>query len=313
MARAFCKQVQSNVRLQDITSSKPVTQLGLSAARHLPPRAGYGLANTIVRLIASRKPQLYFVVQRNLRQVLGPEVDQATLDELTYRLFKHAGMTYYDFFHALGLSAAELAQVMPIPGRVLDRIDDARATGRGVLLLGMHLSNFDLGLLSFGAHGLPVQALSLANPQAGTHILNELRAKAGFEITPIAPESLRQAIRRLKRGGIVITGVDRPIANDRELVPFFSREAYLPLGPARLALLTGAAVFLGACHHTPASGYVIEVLGPLEMVHSGDRQADIYNNTCRFAAFMEAQVRAYPEQWMMFHPFWPENEQGSTT
>ncbi len=298
------------MRLQDITSSKPVTQLGLLLARILPPRMGYSLTRSAAWLIANRKPQLYFTVQENLRQVRGSAADEETLESLTYQLFRHAGMTYYDFFHAVGQSPARLAQLMPVPQAVLDQIQTARAEGHGVLLLGMHLSNFDLAILSFGAHGLPVQALSLADPQAGFHILNKLRAEAGFEITPISPDSLRQAIRRLKSGGIVMTGIDRPDPQDRALVPLFGREAYLPLGPARLALLTRAKVFLGACHYSPTSGYAIIVEGPLEMSNSGNRQADIYSNTCRFAAFMESQICAYPEQWMMFHPFWPLVEIG---
>ncbi len=298
------------MRLQDVTSSKPVTRLGLLLARVLPPRIGYSLTRGAAWLIANRKPQLYFTVQNNLRQVLGRAADEETLQTLTYRLFCHAGMTYYDFFHAVGQSPARLAQIMPIPETVIENIRAVRAEGCGALILGIHMSNFDLGILSFGAHGLPIQALSLANPQAGFHLLNQLRAEAGFEITPISPDSLRQAIRRLKKGGIVMTGVDRPDPQDRALVPLFGREAYLPLGPARLALLTGAKIFLGACHYSPASGYIIEVEGPLDVMRSGDRQADIYQNTCRFAAFMEAQIRAYPEQWMMFHPFWPQDEKG---
>ncbi len=298
------------MRLQDVTSSKPVINLGLLLARVLPPRLGHRLTDSIAWLIANRKPQLYDTVQENLRQVIGSTADQEHLETLTHRLFRHAGMTYYDFFHALGQTPAKLAQKMPIPDDFIASIQGARTKDRGVLILGMHLSNFDLALISFGAHGLPIQALSLANPQAGFRILNQLRAEAGFEITPISPDSLRQAIRRLRKGGIVLTGVDRPDPQDRALVPFFGRDAYIPLGPARLALLTRASVFLGACHYTPESGYAIVIEGPLEMVNSGNRQADIYTNTCRFAAFMEAQIQAYPEQWMMFHPFWPQDEEG---
>jgi len=295
------------MRLEDITSSKPVTQLGLYLAQSLPPRLGYAFVRAVVWLITVIKPRLYFIVRKNLHQVMNQKMGQADLNALTHRLFLHAGMTYYDFFHAVGKSPERIAKMMPIPSSVLDQIQAMQAEKRGVLILGMHLSNFDLALISFGAHGLPVQALSLANPQPGFHILNELRARSGFEITPICPESLRQAIRNLKGGGYVITGMDWPVPNDQALIPFFGREAYLPLGPARLALLSRAVVFLAACHHTPEYGYAIDVIGPIEMLNSGNRQEDIYHNTCRFANFMEEQVRMYPEQWMMFHPFWPEN------
>jgi KDO2-lipid IV(A) lauroyltransferase len=167
------------------------------------------------------------------------------------------------------------------------------------------MSNFDLTFLALGAHRLPIQILSLADPQAGVHIQNRLRHEAGLEITPITPESLRAAIRRLKSGGLVLTGADRPIPQDRELVEFFGRPAYLPVGPARLAMMTGATVVVGACHYDPDEGYVLDATWPVEMARTGDRRQDTLTNTRRIAAIVEGYVRAHPQQWMMFHPFWP--------
>ena len=310
------------MRLQDFISSKPMTQLGIVLGRFMPRRAGYGLARIVAGLIARRKPEVYWTVYANLRQVVGPGADDLALHRMTYQVFFHAGQTYYDFFHAVGQPKEVLAEAVLIPDEVLAFIRAETARGRGVLVLAPHMSNFDLLGLSVGAQGLPMQMLSLANPQAGFHLLNYLRATAGFEVTPITPESLRAAIRRLKSGGIVLTGVDRPIlrlacpehsrrAQDtvpegRELVEFFGRPAYLPVGPVRLALMTGALVIMGSCYYEPGKGYGLKVTEPLEMIRTGDRRRDILANVRRVADILEEHVRARPEQWMMFHPFWPE-------
>ena len=191
------------MQLEDVTSSKTVIRAGLALARILPSRPGRAVADGIARLILARRPPLVNTVRANLRQVLGPAADEAIVDEMSARQLRHAAMTYYDFFHAVGRSAAELAEVMPVPAATVDEILSISAAGQGVLILGMHQSNFDLALLAFGAHGLPpVQGLSLADPPAGFRLLNELRTDAGFEITPISPASVRQAVRRLKRGGL---------------------------------------------------------------------------------------------------------------
>ena len=295
---------------EDFLRHPAVVNLGLALGRYLPRPAGYGIARALAWYIAYRKPPTYHTVQANLRQILGLEADQTLLDELVFKLYLQAGKCYYDFFHAAGKSPSALKQLVNIPAATIKKIKDEYARGHGVLILGMHMSNFDLAGVTLAAHGLPIQLLSLAEPPPDVILFNELRAEAGFEITPITPDSLRQAIRRLRAGGIVGTGADRPVPEDRELIPFFGREAYLPQGPARLALLTGATVFLGACHHSPDSGYVVEVLGPLEVIKTGDRRADIYNFTCRLAAFMEEQIRAYPEQWMIFNPVWPAHGGG---
>jgi lauroyl/myristoyl acyltransferase len=299
------------MRLQDFISSKPMTRLGIVLGRYMPRRMGYGLARIAAGVISHRKPEVYWIVRANLRQILGPEADDLALHRRTHQVFFHAGQTYYDFFHAIGQPKEVLAEAVPIPDEILALARAETARGQGVLVLVAHMSNFDLLGLSVGTRDLPIQILSLANPQAGFHLLNYLRAKAGFEITPITPQSLRAAIRRLKSGGIVLTGVDWPIPEDRELIEFFGRPAYLPVGPVRLALMTGALVIMASCYHEPDRGYALKVAEPFEMTRTGDRRRDILTNVRRVADILEQHVRARPEQWMMFHPFWPERGNGN--
>jgi lauroyl/myristoyl acyltransferase len=294
------------MRFQDLTSSRPATQLGLFLSQHMPPWMGYGIAQLAAKIIARQKPEIYWTVRDNLRQIVGSSVDDGVLHEKTRQVFAHAGQAYYDFFRAVGQPPQVLAEAVRVPETVIECMRSEMAQGRGVLLLGIHLSNFDLAILALGAQKLPIQALSLADPGAGVRVMNRLRAAAGFELTPIAPESLRAAIRRLRNGGIVVTGVDRPIPQDRELIEFFGRLAYLPVGPARLALMTGATVLVGGCSYDPDEGYCLEYTGPVEMVRTGDRRQDILVNARRIAIVVEEHIRARPEQWLMFHPFWPE-------
>jgi len=294
------------MRLQDLISSKPMTQVGLFIGRYTPRWVGYGLARVAAGVIGRKKPGIYWTVQANLRQILGAEADDTTLHRTTQGVFYHAGQTYYDFFHTIRQSPGVWVRAIRMPHQVIELIRAEYGRGKGVLLLSSHMSNFDLAGLAVGSLGLPIQMLSLANPEAGFHILNYLRSQGGFDVTPITPESLRAAIRRLKEGGIVTTGMDRPIPEDRELIQFFGRPAYLPVGPARLALMTGATVVMGSCHYEPGEGYVLQAVGPVEMVRSGNRRQDVLTNTRRLAIILEDFVRAHPDQWMMFHPFWPD-------
>ncbi len=296
------------MRLQDFFSSRMVTQGGMRLAKVAPRWVGYGLARFAAALIARAQPGLYHVVQANLRQIMGPQVDPDLLAAKTQAVFAHAGQTYYDFFHAVDDDAAAIAREIVVPPDIVAAIRAEIAQGHGCLILGAHMSNFDLGILALGTQGLPIQALSLANPNEGFVVLNRLRAKWGLEITPITPQSLRQAIRRLKAGGIVMTAFDRPIPDDQHLIPFFGRPAYFALGPARLAVMTRAKVFMGCCHYVAGQGYVLHAQ-PIEMVDTGDKQNDIETNACRMAEVLEGYVRQHPEQWMMFHPFWPNGNE----
>jgi KDO2-lipid IV(A) lauroyltransferase len=293
------------VRLQDLASSKAVIRLGLFLAQHAPPWMGHGLARIAAALIVRCKPGIYRTVRTNLRQI-DPQADDAALREMVRQVFCHAVRGHYDFFRAIDGPPETVLEAIRIPVPLLERVRAEMARGRGVLILGTHMSNFDMVILAIGAHRLPAQVLSLAAPRAGFDVLNRLRAEGGVEVTPITSESLRAAIRRLRGGGIVMTGVDWPVPQDRELIEFFGRPAYLPLGPARLALMTDAMVVIGSCRHDPDAGYVLDAAWPVEIARTGDRRQDILANTRRFAAIVEGHVRAHPEQWMMFHPFWPE-------
>jgi lauroyl/myristoyl acyltransferase len=295
------------MRLQDFFSSRATTQLGIYLAQYMPQRLGYGLAQIAATIIARRRPQVYWTVRANLRQIVGPEADEKALHNMARRLFAHAGQTYYDFFHVIGRPPEVHAKMVRIPESMVDHIRSEMSKGSGVLLLGMHMSNFDLVLLAFGAYGFSVQVLTVSDPVPGFHVLNRLRARAGFEVTPVTRESLRTAVRRLKGGGLVVTAGDRPIPEDRELISFFGRPAYLPLGPARLAMMSEAKILMGGCHYDSEGGYVLEVTGPIELVRTGNWRKDMLDNASRLAAILEGYVRAHPEQWMMFYPLWPES------
>jgi lauroyl/myristoyl acyltransferase len=295
------------MRFQEWIEGRWAIKVGLWIGQHTSRRFGYAFARTIADGIVSLRPEVYWRVRDNLRHVLGPDLDPAALHAAVRQVFVHAGETYYDFFHAIGQPRRSLARAVHISPSLLALLQSERDAGRGVVLYGVHMSNFDLGILALGAHGLSAQLLSLGGRHDGFALLNDLRERHGLEVTVIGPQALRQAVRRLRAGGLVMTGADRPVPGDGDdLVPFFGRAARLPLGPARLALLTDATVLLGACHRDPGADYVLDVTGPIEMVRTGDRTADILASARRLAEVMEVYVRARPVQWMMFHRLWPD-------
>ncbi len=293
------------MRLENILNNKTITQAGIRLAQAMPPRLGYALANWAAAVIAGTRPAIYRTVQTNLRHVLGADVDPVHLAAAARAVFANAARFNYEFFHAIDYSSSQLAREIHIPSDMMAMIQENMAQGRGTLLLGTHMGNFNLGILGLSACGLKIQALSLANPNEGFILLNRLRARGGMELTPITPQSLRQAIARLKQGGVVMTAFDRPIPEERHLVTFLGQPAYFAPGPARLAVMTQACVVMGSCHYEPDTGHVLHAQ-QVEMTYTGDKQQDIATSVSRMAQVLEHYVRQRPQQWMMFYPFWPE-------
>jgi lauroyl/myristoyl acyltransferase len=46
------------------------------------------------------------------------------------------------------------------------------------------------------------------------------------------------------------------------------------------------------------------------MENTGNREKDIMTNTKKFVSIFEKLIVQNPDQWMMFHPFWPPEEGG---
>jgi KDO2-lipid IV(A) lauroyltransferase len=50
----------------------------------------------------------------------------------------------------------------------------------------------------------------------------------------------------------------------------------------------------------------LTIFPPLELVRTGDRQADVAANMAQVNAVIEQWVRDTPEQWLWLHNRWPE-------
>lgn len=283
------------------------TRLAFYLGKTLPPRGGHCVVVLLSRLIVTFKPDVYHAARANLRHVLGNTASDVELDRAVHRLFRNALRGYYELFHNVGRGIVDVADFRPpvhLAPEARQYIDEALASGRGLMILGAHVSNFDLAWIGLSQY-IPVQmqALSLAAPPPGFEFFNHLREKGNVLLTPIAPRSLRDAMARLRQGGIVLTGVDRPIGEGDEPVEFFGATAYLPTGYIRIPLRTDSLVMTMAAYFEDG---VYHVVGnpPLEMERTGDDGVDVTLNLRCVLAQIESLIMRHPDQWMMFLPVW---------
>ena len=290
--------------LQNFFKNKSVIRTGLLAARAAPRWAGYGLAERVGKMIERQKPAVYWQLRENISHIPGTDDEPGKLDSLTRQAFINAGRYYYDFYNSIGLPPEAIREKVDVPYVVFEEIEKARSAGRGIQLSGIHLSNFDLGSISLAAHGLTIHGLSAANPNEAYEFQNEIRKKYGFIATPIDASTLRSAIKRLKDGGIVAGAIDWPHPEEPTVTEVFGKPAYVPLGTAKLALLTNAVTLILAFYEESPGCYKMHVSKPLDPIRTGKKQEDILANTRAYMRVFETFVSQYPAQWMMFHKFW---------
>ncbi|MGC9358868.1 MAG: lysophospholipid acyltransferase family protein [Anaerolineae bacterium] len=280
--------------------------LGLIIARILPPRVGYWLADLLTGRVVKTRGAMYRNLRRNLAHVM-PHLDAETLDNLAARGMRHAGRTYYDMLRARIRDYVEDRILVEVEKDAWETTLEASRDDRGLVLVGPHISNYDLVSQWMAAHGIEMQALSLTSLGWGGKVVNAIRHHRGIITTPITIASLRSALERLKRGGVVVTGADRPASMDDDLLPFFGEPAPMPTGHIRLALRTNARVQVVSCYQDQEGVYHLVSSPPLEMEEMGNREKTVRHNALRILAIMEERIRAVPDQWLMFVPVWPQD------
>lgn len=193
-------------------------------------------------------------------------------------------------------------------------IDAQLATGRGCLLLGAHLGSFEaLRVLGVSHRHFPLKALmNIDHNPAITRFFNALNPEIAATIIPMqGPGSLIAVKEWLDAGYLVATLGDRVVRNDRAVVcRFLGREARFPVGPVRLAMLTGAPVILAFALYAGGNRYEVHFERLTDGIIAEDRRRGeaVRVWTQRYADRLAAFTRRAPFNWFNFFDFWDEEE-----
>lgn len=298
------------MRKRSLLSTATIVRMAFRVGRFVPYQSAPYLAAIWARIVAAVEPPLYRGARANLRHVLGASVSQREFNQTLHKLFLNTGRRYVETFCNLGRGIARAEDFHPrviVAPETQTHIRRALATGKGLFILACHTSNFDLGGIALAQWmPVPLQVLSLADPTPDVEVFNHLRQQCGLMMTPITPESLRDAITRLREGGAVVTGPDYPADEDGPPVRFFGAPARLPAGYVRIPLHTGSLVMTVAVRERDGV-YRIEGNPPVDLVRTGNREQDVAANLRRILDQVEAFIRERPDEWMMFEPVWEDD------
>ncbi len=173
--------------------------------------------------------------------------------------------------------------------------DEARAAGRGVIVVAPHFGNWELLNQWLAARG--PYAFVYAPPESAIGNAFLLRARAGAEVTQVRAEgpAVRQLWKQLKEGGaIAILPDQQPKQGDGEFAPFFGIPALTMTLVSRLAERTGATVLCAWCERTgPDLAFALHV----EPVSPQIADPDLAVATAALNAAVERVARRDPAQY----------------
>lgn len=286
-----------------------VLRLGEFLTPYVPAPVGYAICWLIGLILCLANLPARRNVLRNLRHVL-PHASWLRLRWETLRVFVTVVTNYYDLLRLGSVDRDRVPELFVAHG--WQHLDAALARGKGVIILSAHVGNFNV-VASYPAalgyrSGIIAERLY---PAPLFDYVSRLRSALGVAVISPGAESLRPIVRLLRENGILLVAGDRNVAGEGPLLPFFGEPASLPIGPVIVAMRTGAALVPAYTIRRPGKASLVEIEPAIELVRTGNREADIAANAALMVAALERMISRDPGQWSVLQPVWPETRGGS--
>jgi KDO2-lipid IV(A) lauroyltransferase len=292
--------------VQSLINSRYAIGIGLGLGRIIPPKMGYWLANTLGdRLLANKESRMILNARANQWVVHGKNIESDDLDLIVKRMVRHSARCQYDLYHNIR-NPTGIRRIVNFTPRAAEILQETREAGEGRIVVSVHMNNLDLVFLALFQEGINAVAISPPDPGGGYQWQNDLRESFGFTLLPASKSALRTALNTLDEGGIVVTGIDRPIPDMKYRPNFFGYPASLTVVHILLALKTNVPIYVSGSKMDSKGVYHLDVSEPIHVNPHRDRRTEIIQNAEAVLKIAEGFIRQAPYQWSMFFPVWPE-------
>jgi KDO2-lipid IV(A) lauroyltransferase len=239
-------------------------------------------------------------------RVVRPDATEDQLKQLALSTYRAYARDTIDFIRSLGMTPKQLASFVREENSA--RLDELMRAGRGVIMVGGHFGNWELGgvaLRLLNGHPITVVAKSEASAIVGA-FRRRMRDSFSIETLEIGQmlETALQIRRLLAGNSIVAMLLDRHIGRDRVDVTFFGRSVAFLRSPAMIAYLSGAPL-LPAFMLRERDDRFYGCFGDAIFVDAS-KPADVAvrEATQAFAGQLEAGIAQHPHLWYQFYPYW---------
>jgi D-glycero-D-manno-heptose 1,7-bisphosphate phosphatase len=273
--------------------------------RLLPEAMARALAKGLSWIFFMMVPKRRSITLRNLQQAFGRELTPDEIMECAKASYRNLALSAVELARYDGMSRDQIQSIIRVEGG--DHFEKARAKGRGVVVFGAHMGNWELPNLihSLLYPGPYVVARALDNPFLDRLVVR-FRGRFGSRIINTRQVgALQEIVRVLMGGGSVGFLMDQNVVGDRGVfVDFFGKLAYTHKVVAMVAQRTGATAISMFGFREPNGHHRMVYGPPIEMVSTGNRYRDTVQNTQRMTRTIEKKIREQPAQWFWMHDRW---------
>ncbi len=232
-----------------------------------------------------------------------PETTPAERARIADRVWDNLGRVFVE--------ALDLGTIVEDPGRIaygdIDVVRRVAGTGRGAVLVSLHLGNWELCTSALIKLGLKPAAVyqELSNPLVEARLREarlpwypgglHARRKSGNDVA-------RKLLKHVRDGGVATLLADLRDGKGAQ-VPFFGRLAWATLFPATVARSLGVPLVVGRMVRADGVSFRLDAM-EVPVARTDDRDADILAATVALHEVFEAWIREHPEQWLWTHRKW---------
>ena len=218
------------------------------------------------------------------------------------RVFAHFGSVLLELIKVGTMDDREIMDRIEAEGE--ERVRQAHARGRGVLLFTGHFGYWEVGAIALAMRMQPmaVMARPLDNPHLHT-MLERIRTRSGNSVI-YRQGAIRKVLQELAANRAVAILIDQHLhTSDAVLVDFFSRPAATTNALAAVALRTGAPVIPAFALPLPNGRYRLVYEHAVEPPASDSEDA-VKEFTQRCTDVLEMYIRRHPDLWLWMHRRW---------
>jgi lauroyl/myristoyl acyltransferase len=275
-----------------------------SLVERLPRPWAYALAVAAARVAWWFSPLARPRLEYNLK-IACPELekDPRALRRISWLNFRNHAKAYADLMQLPSARVEAMRPRLKVQG--LEHLEEARAAGKGVLVVSCHMGSYEEVAAIWSATLAPVSFFAEElEPRALFEWYRDTRARLGISVLTLDHGGIRKVLQALREEEMVITAIDRDITGTGHVMDFFGRPAPIALGPAAIALRLGTPLLPVCVYRLPDDTYMAEGAPLVHATSTGDARADQVRATEQVLRQIERFIEQHPDQWHVPHRIW---------
>ena len=268
----------------------------------LPRKAQVAFGKFLGHLFMFFFPSRVDIAKDNLKHAFPDKPDE-WIYNVAKESFENLGITLVEILTMKHLSAEKINKLVKFNN--IDLFKRLHARNKGVILLGAHFGNWEIGALA-GTMQLGVKYLIIVEHQANDFVndeMNKIRTRFGNKVVS-RYKAAREIVKTLQRGEILALIADQSASERNDVyVKFFGRPAATFDSPAVLALKFDIPIIFGVSVRQPDNTYIINLQ---EVQHDDltNNKEGVLELTRRHTKMLEDIIREHPGHWSWMHRRW---------